>query len=569
MLNAELIPYFDNFSSGIVVVNSYGDYLYLNQAAVKLFGNRDQEALRGRTIFDTYPNSPLISVLETKTEKLLVKRKINAETVNLNCYPIFTRQGEFLGAIEFIEDYEKYDKNDNRYHKIKQLNNELQTIISNSSDGIFVTDGTGKVLTLNHASEIFMGIDKSYILGKNIALLEQKSIISASAIVEAIKRKERVTMYQTTQTGEKILVTANPIFDDSGDIEKVISNSRNITEILDLKEQIFKEKELAQFYKKELEQYTYINDIVAQSDVMQNIINMVKKVAEYDTTILLLGESGVGKNQIGNLIHRLSPRVKQPYISINCSAIPDSLFESELFGYNSGAFSGASKSGSIGKLELANHGTLLLDEVAELPLQQQAKILQVINEKTFMRVGGNEEISINVRIISATNKDLVQLVKAGAFREDLFYRLNVIKFEIPPLRERQEDIPILIKHYLDFFNEKYNINKKLNNQAARALERYEWPGNIRELKNIIEQMLILSENDLIIEADIPEHISKYQKLYLGNGDIEQMGSLEQLIENMERNVITQLYKKYKSSYKLAEVLKISQSTAMRKIRKYI
>ncbi|MEL7624614.1 MAG: sigma 54-interacting transcriptional regulator [Clostridiales bacterium] len=447
---------------------------------------------------------------------------------------------------------------------------ELKMIIDNSSDGIFVTDGQGKVLILNQACKKFLGIeDENYILGKNVDVLEKEGIISSSAIVDSLRKKQKVTLFQATRTGQKIIVTANPVFDAAGNITKVISNSRDVTEFLALKEQFAKEKELAEFYKRQLEQRKKLNDLVYQSPAMRKLVAMAAKVAEYDTTLLLTGESGVGKNEIAKLIHQLSNRAAAPFIQINCGAIPLNLLESELFGYAKGAFTGANKDGDIGKLELANNGTLLFDEVAELPLQQQAKLLQIINEGTFMRVGGKELIRVNLRIISATNKNLEALVRSGEFREDLYYRLNVINLKIPPLRERKEDIPRLIKHYLDHFNEKYGIEKSLSNQALRILESYPWPGNVRELKNLVEQMMILSENDIIDRQDIPEHLQgEMTKLWMDES-LNQHSSLAELMDDVERQIFNRLHHKNYSSYKIAELLKISQSTAMRKIKKYL
>ncbi len=447
---------------------------------------------------------------------------------------------------------------------------ELKMIIDNSSDGIFVTDGQGKVLILNQACKKFLGIeDENYILGKNVDLLEKENIISSSAIMDSLRKKEKVTLFQSTRTGQKIIVTANPVFDAAGNISKVISNSRDVTEFLALQEQFVKEKELTEFYKRQLEQRKRLNDLIYQSPAMRKIVTMAAKVAEYDTTLLLTGESGVGKNEIAKLIHQLSSRAAAPFIQINCGAIPINLLESELFGYAKGAFTGAKKDGDIGKLELANNGTLLFDEVAELPLQQQAKLLQIINEGTFMRVGGKELIRVNLRIISATNKNLEALVRKGEFREDLYYRLNVINLKIPPLRERKEDIPRLIKHYLDLFNEKYAIEKSLSNQALRILESYDWPGNVRELKNLVEQMIILSENDIIDRQDLPEHLQgEVTKLWMDEG-LSQHSSLAELMDDVEKQLFTRLYHKHYSSYKIAELLKISQSTAMRKIKKHL
>lgn len=564
------ISCFDGLPIGVIIIDHNGKFIYLNRMAYQLPEIVIHENITDYDINEILPNSPLNDVIKTKEERVNIKRKLGQKTFLNNCYPILMDNGHLLGAIEFVQDADQYEKIENEYNTIKELNIQFQIIIKNSSDGIFVTDGEGTILTSNPAMMKNIGLeDDSQLLGKNVDVLEKEGIISESVIKKVIETKRKETVLTITQTGEKLISTANPVFNDNGRMIKVISNCRNITDIIEMKEKFIKEKELTEFYKKQVENRKYLDQIVAKSNVMRMLINKATKIAEYDTTVLMLGESGVGKTEFASLIHKLSPRAKYPFIQINCSAIPDNLLESELFGYEPGAFSGAKKGGDIGKLELANNGVLLLDEVAELPLQQQAKLLQVINEKTFMRVGGKELIHVNLRIISATNKNLEELVKRGEFRDDLYYRLHVITFLIPPIRDRKEDIPNLMKHFLDNFNNKYGLKKTFSHKAVKLLEKYDWPGNIRELKNVIEQMVILSENSIISEDDIPVNIYEFKKEYMTYNEIEQIQSLKDLLEETERRVITLLYQRYKSSYRIANILKISQTTAMRKIYKYI
>jgi PAS domain S-box-containing protein len=558
--------YLDVLPIGIVGIDPQGRINIINNTAKQILNLNQKNSYLSHQVDQVISDSPLKTVLDTKKPRLRVKKQIKDRILMIDIYPVFSN-GELVGAIELFQDYKKYDEVLNKYRSLKDFNLELQAIIENSSDGIFVTDGNGNVLTLNPASKKSIGItDEREVIGRNIDELEQSGLFSSSATRQALQKRERVTLLQTTKSGEKIIVTSNPVFDDKKEIVKVICNSRNITEVINLKEQLSKEKELTEFYKRELDKQKHLNQFVFKSSSMIKTITTVKKIADYDTTVMLLGESGVGKNVIAELIHKLSPRNKNPLIHLNCGAIPFNLLESELFGYEGGAFSGAKREGNIGKIELADKGTLFLDEIAELPLPLQAKILHVINEKKFMRVGGKKSVSVDIRVMSATNKDLDHMVRTGEFRQDLYYRLNVIKITIPPLRERKEDIPHLIKHFTDYFNKKYHTNKYFSSEALNIMQHNNWPGNIRELKNVVEQLIILSENNCIGESCF-SFLNGVQTPEYNNG-ICNNTSLDEQIENMEKQTIMNLYKELGSSYKVAKALNISQSTASRKIRRY-
>ncbi len=295
------------------------------------------------------------------------------------------------------------------------------------------------------------------------------------------------------------------------------------------------------------------------------MIGLASKVAEVDSTVLITGESGVGKEVLASYIHANSKRSDKPFIKINCGAIPVTLLESEFFGYEKGAFTGASKEGKTGIFELAHNGTLFLDEIGEIPLPLQVKLLRVLQENEFLRVGGTKLIKVNVRIIGATNKDLEQEIKKGNFREDLFYRLNVVPIHIPSLRKRKEDILPLTLFFLKQFNEKYHKNKSISHEVIESFQNYNWAGNIRELQNIIERLVVLADSDHIDIADLPSIFRRHNVSEAIT--IHKIMPLKQAISFVEKQLITMAKEKYSTTSKIAEVLGVDQSTISRKINK--
>lgn len=450
------------------------------------------------------------------------------------------------------------------------LKDDLEDIFSSSFDGIYVTDGKGNTLYVNPGSERNYQMPAEKLIGRNVADLEKEGIFVPSVALKVIKEHKRVTLIQETKCGKRIMATGNPIFDENDEIRRVVCNSRDVTELLMLKEQLKETEEQVERYRSELlqlrESSTQIPGLITKSHVMKNIINLIHKVGPVDSSVLIEGESGTGKEVVAKAIHRLSGRREGPFIKVNCGAIPENLLESELFGYETGAFTGAQKGGKVGIFELADSGTLFLDEIGEFSLPLQVKLLQAIQDKAITRLGGGKLISINFRLIAATNRNLADMVKTREFREDLYYRLNVIPIHLPPLRERIEDIPALINYFLKKFNEEYSKNIKISLEAVHKLSLYEWPGNIRELQNVIEQMVVLTEGDVITVRDLPHSFYTFPMQGKG-GEVEMLPfDLKDAVAKLERQYISYAMKVTKSTRKTAEFLNISQSTVVRRIK---
>lgn len=374
----------------------------------------------------------------------------------------------------------------------------MKEMLDHCFGNIFVTDKDGHIVYVNHHSAISLGCSEEELLSMTVDDLVNNEIVDASAALVAMKSKKQTSRYITAQTGVKLLVVSNPMFDDEGNIEIVVTYSLNEALLSDFLKKISEDKQRI------LNKLNYIDDtltknhsIVATSSEMKNVFLSAKKIASSESTVMIYGETGTGKEVLAKYIHDNSPRSNNILIPVNCSAIPTELFESEFFGYEKGSFTGADKNGKVGLFELAAGSTLFLDEIGDLPLSFQSKFLRVLETNDFRKIGGSKIEKANVRIIGATNKNLEELVKKGEFREDLFYRLNVIPLSIPPLRNRLDDIEPLADALLNEYNKKYNFNKIFSAETINLFKSYDWPGNVRELRNVIERMVIISPLDIL------------------------------------------------------------------------
>jgi PAS domain S-box-containing protein len=433
----------------------------------------------------------------------------------------------------------------------------LKEIISHSFDEIFITDSEGNVLEVSPTCYELYGVDPDQLIGENVLVLEKKGFLNPSVTALVLRSQQPVTIIQETKAGKKILVSAYPIF-KNGNLVRTLSFSRDITEFEKLKERNEQVADTLAIYKREIENIKRLESFLYENPKMTEIMSVATKVANLDVTVLIEGESGVGKSRLARLLHKKSSRAVEPFIEVNCGAIPETLFESELFGYDEGAFTGAKRGGKKGYFEFAGSGTIFLDEIGEIPLNLQVKLLAVVQNRKVTRIGGSMVIDISCRIVCATNQNLRKLVDEGKFREDLYYRIDVVKLVIPPLRDRKDEIPTLINELVEVFNRKYNIHKQFTPEMVVWLCQKDWPGNVRELQNYIEKTMVTSNEDVI-------HFTPDQDPQNTNEEL----SFTAYMESIEKEFIERKYKKNPNSIALAKALQISQSTANRKIQKYI
>ncbi|MFJ7509503.1 sigma-54 interaction domain-containing protein [Peribacillus simplex] len=454
-------------------------------------------------------------------------------------------------------------------HETDKLNRALDAIIENSYDGIYITDQNGITLYTNSAIERITGIPKEYYIGKSVDQLIKRGILNASVTHKVVKLRRTVSVVQDNFAGKETLITGSPVFNAEGEIEQVVTNIRDLSDLNELMHELTKVNELNNQYKQEIEKLRKITSkdgVVFVSDKMKMIYEIAERISDIDATVLILGETGVGKDVLARNIYNRSIRSKKgDFIKINCGAIPADLLESELFGYEGGAFTGANQKGKPGMFELAESGILFLDEVGELPLQLQVKLLRALQEREIQRIGGTKPKKIDVRIIAATNRNLSEMVKSGDFREDLFYRLNVIPITIPPLRERREDILALTDLFLTKANEQYKFSKEIDSRLKEYFYQHDWPGNVRELINIVERLVVLTDNQILSINDLPE---EYQPENRNQPNLNATQTLKEAVERAEKEILTKAAQTYHTTYEIAEALDSSQATIVRKLKKY-
>ena len=468
--------------------------------------------------------------------------------------------------------------NENTEKENFSIPQEMIQIFEAFYDGIWITDSNGRILYINRANEDITGLKREDALGKYTEEFLDKKLFSNSAVLEVLKTEKRVTMMgYNYNTDKHVLITANPIFDKEGNLKFVANNVRDISELEKMSKHLKKKKTIIDSQKREIEKLkslsidgTFLKSsgVVANSPKMQQVFNLAQRVGMFDSTVLITGESGSGKEVVAEAIVKSSDREESPFIKVNCGAIPENLLESEFFGYEKGAFTGADPKGKVGLFEMANGGTIFLDEIGELPLNLQVKILRVLQQKELIRIGGNETIPLDVRVISATNKNLEQMIIEGSFRKDLFYRLNVVSIIIPPLRERTDDILPLLTLFLDRFNSKYKLNKRMTPAVLDAFVEYSWPGNVRELENVVESMVVLSPEEMIGVESLPAKVLKIGGKDNPVIDIKEIIPIKEAVNILEETLLEKAMEKYGTTRKVARALKIDQSTVVRKLQKY-
>lgn len=568
---APMIPcILDYIHSGVIAINLNGIVIICNSAAKKMMG-LDGEII-GESIETLMVDKKLPNIINIGQPLYGEKLKFGKKTFRVNGGSLLN-EGEVIGAVAVLKEITESEEISTELEAFVKINKELEGIISSSYDGIIITDGEGIVIKINDANQRVTSLDAEVFLGKKIDSLYEEGFFASEPIAKQARvKKEIVTGLQKINTGKEVMVTSTPVFDDLGNVIRVVTNVRDMSDIISLQEQLNRSKEISNYLRSEsnkaLEEELRSQEVITRSPLMLKILELTRRVAGSEVTVLLQGESGVGKEVFAKLLHLWSQR-KGAFIKINCSAIPGHLLESELFGYDKGAFTGAGKDGKPGLFELADEGTLFLDEVEDLPINLQGKFLRVLQDQEFMRIGGTKVIKVNVRLIAAGNQDLKGMVDEKKFRKDLFYRLNVVPILIPPLRERREDIPLLIEYFLDKFNRKYNLCKTLSHNLFQDLSSYAWPGNIRELINTLERIVITSQEEVVWEnpitsANFSLPISERECI----DQLESYNSLKETFAASEKEMLIKTLQSCKSLRLAGKVLGISHTAVLKKIKKY-
>ena len=560
----------DVSQDAVVIVDAAGVARNLNKAAVKLF-RLPKSKMLNRHINDLVPCiwSDFNAVLKSGKRKIGGKLEIQGTTVRVDHAPLIRRRN-VVGVVGTFQDISGYEMMRTELEMSQRISKELDAIIDSSYDGLWICDHQGKVIRINRASERINTIRADQVIGKTMEELELSGFIDRSVTLEVLSQETSVTLIQQLDNGKQIIVTGNPVFNDKGQLSFVVVNERDITALNRLHKQLEESRALTQGYRSEISRlYSrkhFLSEIVVRDAVMKRLYEKALRVAGVDSIVLIQGESGVGKGLFAKLIHKASNRKDKPFIRVDCGAIPESLIESELFGYEEGAFTGAKVNGKPGRLELAESGTLLLDEVGELPLNVQVKLLRFLEENELIRVGATRAKKIDVRVVAATNRNLEEMVRRGEFRKDLFFRLNVIPLHIPALRERKDDISPLVHRYLENFNGKYKMKKVMHPRALDCLCDYHFPGNIRELSNIIERLVVLNPQDVIEWHHLPADVCAGPPIKKKENPLEW--NLPAAVSNMEKDLILRALKIYGTQRKAAGPLGIDQSTLARKIKRY-
>lgn len=496
---------------------------------------------------------------------------IHSEEYRVILSPIIATD-KIVGTICLLEESGEVEAVARQMRFFQNLTRELEAIIDSSSDGLFVCDAQANVIRVNPASERIHKTEAKELIGKNMVDLVDQGFIDQSAALLAVERKATTSLLQE-KDNRKLISIARPVFDNKGELISVVVSERDITEIDTLHRKLEEQGSLKDQLQNQLLEMQLADlkshEVIAKSPSMIKVLEKAIKVSPAPSTVLITGESGVGKGLITSLIHKNSSRAEKPLIRINCGAIPESLVESELFGYEEGAFTGAKVGGKAGSLELADGGSLFLDEIGELPLPAQVKLLRFLEKGRLTRVGGTKVRNIDARILVATHRDLEEMVAKGLFRQDLYYRLSVIPLHVPPLRERRECIFPLITFYIEYFAKIAKARKRVSRAALDILLSYPYPGNVRELMNICEHATVMSETEVVDAMDLPRNVRNHNSSpSILEAEWPDNMTLKQILESVERKVMSQALNQYKNQALAAAALGVSQPTIARRMKKY-
>jgi phosphotransferase system HPr (HPr) family protein len=556
---------FQCIANGLLVVDDSDIVTIFNPAAERIMGLAASTVI-GKKVQEVIPDTRLHIVNKTMLPELGCRQETGKATLITNRTPIII-DGKPRGAVAIFEDISSLEKITGELGVVKELKEQLHLVLEFVQDGICVVNKQGFITYVNPAYSRVTQMTESQLLGQNIERIapegaRAKALHTGNPVLGAISHKSN---------GQTIVANVNPIIVD-GEVSGVVSVVKNISEVQALMDKLNRITARAEYLEQELRRARKpgktFDKFIGKSGKVLDALAIAAKAAEGHATVLIRGESGTGKELVAEGIHYASPRANGPFIRINCAAIPVSLLESELFGHERGAFTGAVKR-KLGMFELADKGTLFLDEIGELEKSMQAKILRVLQKKEFQRVGGEETITVDVRIIAATNRDLEKMVADGGFREDLYYRLNIIPVILPALRERREDIPLLVEHFLTTMANASNSKiRGVKQDALEVLVNYSWPGNVRELENIMERVLTLTEGPYTGIENLPAYL---REEVAGVGNLIERPLYTQPIltwDQYEKEIIQKALETYGNFNRAAKVLGLTHKTVAAKARKH-
>ena len=548
----------------VVAVDLEGRIVVFNEGAARAFGYPREKAI-GAHITEAIPYTGLLRVLETGKPHIARKFSIGERHYVVNRTPI-RQEGRMVGAVGVAQEITELERIAEELAIVKELKGLLETILESGHEGYLAVNAEGHIIMLNKAFADLLGVRPEEVMGKHI-----NEVVEDSELPLVCRTGEQRVGEVVNFRGRQVVVARYPIKRDGeiiGAVAKLMF--KDVNELITLAEKVkCLRRELA-FYKNELARVmraSYsVDNLIGETPVMRRLKETIVRVAQGPSTVLIQGESGTGKELIAHAIHMASYRRNGPFVRVNCAAVPESLLESELFGYREGAFTGARRGGQIGKFEQANGGTIFLDEIGDMPLSMQAKLLRVLQEKEIERLGEGRPRKVDVRVVAATNRDIEALIREGKFREDLYYRLNVVSLTVPPLRERMDDIKPLVRHFIDKFNQQFGLQvTDLTPEVWALFHRYHWPGNVRELENVIERAFNLVEGPVISVLHLPMYLQRY-------GQVKRRAewrTLPALLEHVEREAVREaLVATGGNKLQAAKMLGISRAWLYKKMKQH-
>ncbi|MCI6992501.1 MAG: sigma 54-interacting transcriptional regulator [Clostridiales bacterium] len=543
-----------DFEDGLILYDTNENRIkYVNRTADRIAGVKSgdklQEIFSHEDIEKFRANKSITKYINNRTVRFTIENKDEKS--------VWVR----LSGEEGLNRYEE------GISKALELNRSMRkTLMEYDQSSLMISDGNGIVVFAGQETVDNCGHDKSWYIGRSIYDLEKQGVFYPSVTRMVLETgKEQVVIQKTALADKHLVAIGVPVFDENGQIEQVLSITKDYTAQVNLSSIIAKMEFGMNITESKGDA---LDEIITCNEKMIDIKNLIRLVAPTNSTVLILGETGTGKEVLAKAIHKMSKRSEKPFVVVSCGSLSPNIVESELFGYEAGSFTGANREGKKGLLESASGGTVFLDEIGELPLDQQVKLLHVLQEKSIVRVGGTEQIPLDIRVIAATNRDLREQIEKGNFREDLFYRLNVVSINIPSLSRRREDIPLFIKHFTKKFNEYHSTNKVISKNVMNLLSRHEWPGNVRELENLVERLIVTSPSNYIDAEDLPWEIPGITADESNTVTVKEIAPLAEVIESAERQLLEMARYEYGTTSAMAEILEVNQSTVSRKMKTY-